>query len=86
MDHGTPLDSADQRSAAQALGPVGTPSQPDGADKEFRTMCARAALAGYELRVGDRPGEYLVWRWGLARVVGSLHEAGEFLDRVGAAR
>jgi hypothetical protein len=49
--------------------------------KRFATLCAAAALAGYELRT-DPLGAFYATRWGYMTMFDSLDEAERWLERV----
>jgi hypothetical protein len=54
--------------------------------KEFATLAARFAIAGYSLQRTDaKDGEvdYCAVRWGLARHLRSIEEANSFLLQIG---
>jgi len=57
-------------------------------DKQFETIRARCALAGYALMVIGQNGlsVYVVSRWGMSKDFTDLAEVEKFLHEVGAAQ
>jgi len=54
-------------------------------DKEFSTLRARAALAGFQLHIVTGPdgtAEYLMIRWNMTRALPNLAAVAAFLDGV----
>jgi hypothetical protein len=57
----------------------------DDERKRFTTLCARAAIAGHEVRREPIDGGgwyYVIRRWGLRRELASLDDVCAWLDRV----
>ena len=60
---------------------------PDGPDKAFATLRARAAMAGYTLGTVTEPDGspmYVVSRWDVSRTLPHLSAVAAFLRKVGA--
>ena len=79
-DEGTAVATAADHAAIRA--------EVEARDKQFATLQARCAIAGYELVIidaGDGSSAFMIQKWGLVRELRDMAAVEAFLDRAAGA-